>query len=159
MDVEALCIQSGSLVWELRLDVHVLSDNVSQHDSFMIFQGISQGNVGDAAAIASIVALRHYRRAEVSVVNGEIIYKPDVRLMGEALRRTSVAQLDPIPLSVHHMPIPVTFASIPSSLGENPLLLADPSGLEERLQGDGGQLVVVPALLIFQPESTINYGA
>ncbi|EEQ98198.1 exosome complex exonuclease rrp45, putative [Perkinsus marinus ATCC 50983] len=63
VDVEALCIQSGSLVWELRLDVHVLSDN---------------GNVGDAAAIASIVALRHYRRAEVSVVNGEIIYKPDV---------------------------------------------------------------------------------
>ncbi|EEQ99318.1 Exosome complex exonuclease RRP45, putative [Perkinsus marinus ATCC 50983] len=113
VDVEALCIQSGSLVWELRLDVHVLSDN---------------GNVGDAAAIASTVALRHYRRAEVSVVNGEIIYKPD---------------LDPIPLSVHHMPIPVTFASIPSSLGENPLLLADPSSLEESLQGDGGQLVVV----------------
>ncbi|KAF4663637.1 Exosome complex component RRP45 [Perkinsus olseni] len=113
VDVEALCVQSGALVWELRLDVHVLCDC---------------GNVGDSAAIASIVALRHYRQAEVSVENGDIIYSP---------------HLDPVPLSVHHMPIPVTFAAIPSGLGEDPMLLADPSNLEEQFQGDGGQLVVV----------------
>ncbi|KAF4748768.1 Exosome complex component RRP45, partial [Perkinsus olseni] len=117
VDVEALCVQSGALVWELRLDVHVLCDC---------------GNVGDSAAIASIVALRHYRQAEVSVENGDIIYSPD---------------LDPVPLSVHHMPIPVTFAAIPSDIGEDPVLLADPSNLEEQFQGDGGQLVVVGVVM------------
>ncbi|KAF4651782.1 Exosome complex component RRP45, partial [Perkinsus chesapeaki] len=112
VDVEALCVSSGLLVWNLRLDVHILADC---------------GNVGDAAAIASIVALRHYRKADVDIEDGEVIYRP---------------QSDPVPISVHHMPIPVTFAIIPSDSDMPPVLLADPTSLEEGLHGNRGQLVL-----------------
>ncbi|NWU63895.1 EXOS9 protein, partial [Pterocles burchelli] len=101
IDTESLCIVAGEKVWQIRLDLHVLN-----HD----------GNMIDAASIAGIVALRHFRRPDVSVQGEEVtVYTPEER--------------DPVPLSIHHMPICVSFAFFQ----QGTYLLVDPSEREERV--------------------------
>ncbi|KAF4669867.1 Exosome complex component RRP45 [Perkinsus olseni] len=112
VDVEALCIAGGSRVWSVRLDVHVLTD---------------AGNAGDAAATASVAALMHYRRSEVTTLEGSTMVREE---------------LEPMPLSIHHMPLPLTFVLVKSPDGSTSAVLADPTSLEERLSG-GALLVIV----------------
>jgi exosome complex RNA-binding protein Rrp42 (RNase PH superfamily) len=50
-DTEALCVVAGERVWQLRVDVHILDHG---------------GNLIDAAALAAIAALQHFRRPGVS---------------------------------------------------------------------------------------------
>ncbi|NXW59736.1 EXOS9 protein, partial [Eurystomus gularis] len=86
-------------VWQIRLDLHLLN-----HD----------GNIIDAASIAGIVALCHFRRPDVSVQGEEVtVYTPEER--------------DPVPLSIHHIPICVSFAFFQ----QGTYLLVDPSEREE----------------------------
>ncbi|NWX00935.1 EXOS9 protein, partial [Caloenas nicobarica] len=95
-------------VWQIRLDLHLLN-----HD----------GNIIDAAGIAGIVALCHFRRPDVSVQGEEVtVYTPEER--------------DPVPLSIHHMPICVSFAFF----HQGTYLLVDPSEREERVMD--GLLVI-----------------
>ncbi|NXD78600.1 EXOS9 protein, partial [Halcyon senegalensis] len=95
-------------VWQIRLDLHLLN-----HD----------GNIIDAASIAGIVALCHFRRPDVSVQGEEVtVYTPEER--------------DPVPLSIHHMPICVSFAFFQ----QGTYLLVDPSEREERVMD--GVLVI-----------------
>ncbi|NXF30109.1 EXOS9 protein, partial [Nyctibius bracteatus] len=99
VDTESLCVVAGEKVWQIRLDLHVLN-----HD----------GNIIDAASIAGIVALCHFRRPDVSVQGEEVtVYTPEER--------------DPVPLSIHHMPICVSFAFF----HQGTYLLVDPSEREE----------------------------
>ncbi|NWH82815.1 EXOS9 protein, partial [Piaya cayana] len=86
-------------VWQIRLDLHLLN-----HD----------GNIIDAASIAGIVALCHFRRPDVSVQGEEVtVYTPEER--------------NPVPLSIHHMPICVSFAFFQ----QGTYLLVDPTEREE----------------------------
>ncbi|PKU29426.1 exosome complex component rrp45 [Limosa lapponica baueri] len=97
-----------SQVWQIRLDLHLLN-----HD----------GNIIDAASIAGIVALCHFRRPDVSVQGEEVtVYTPEER--------------DPVPLSIHHMPICISFAFFQ----QGTYLLVDPSEREERVMD--GVLVI-----------------
>ncbi|NXY75573.1 EXOS9 protein, partial [Glareola pratincola] len=108
IDTESLCVVAGEKVWQIRLDLHVLN-----HD----------GNIIDAASIAGIVALCHFRRPDVSVQGEEVtVYTPEER--------------DPVPLSIHHMPICVSFAFFQ----QGTYLLVDPSEREERVMD--GVLVI-----------------
>ncbi|KAA8594470.1 hypothetical protein FQN60_011605 [Etheostoma spectabile] len=91
IDTESLCVVSGEKVWQIRVDVHMLN-----HD----------GNLMDAASIAAITALCHFRRPD---------YSPEER--------------DPIPLSIYHMPISVSF----SFFQQGTYLLVDPCEREERV--------------------------
>ncbi|NXT26263.1 EXOS9 protein, partial [Syrrhaptes paradoxus] len=101
IDTESLCVVAGEKVWQIRLDLHVLN-----HD----------GNMIDAASIAGIVALCHFRRPDVSVQGEEVtVYTPEER--------------DPVPLSIHHMPICVSFAFFQ----QGTYLLVDPTEREERV--------------------------
>ncbi|NWQ73883.1 EXOS9 protein, partial [Columbina picui] len=101
VDTESLCVVAGEKVWQIRLDLHLLN-----HD----------GNIIDAAGIAGIVALCHFRRPDVSVQGEEVtVYTPEER--------------DPVPLSIHHMPICVSFAFF----HQGTYLLVDPSEREERV--------------------------
>ena len=75
-------------VWAVRVDVHIL-DNC--------------GNMADAAALSALGALLAFRRPDVTVGPGETgdvqavtVHSPDVR--------------EPVPLSIHHLPLAVTFA-------------------------------------------------
>ncbi|KAJ7406767.1 Exosome complex component RRP45 [Willisornis vidua] len=108
IDTESLCVVAGEKVWQIRLDMHLLN-----HD----------GNITDAASIAGIVALCHFRRPDVSVQGEEVtVYTPEER--------------DPVPLSIHHMPICVSFAFF----HQGTYLLVDPSEREERVMD--GLLVI-----------------
>ncbi|KAM8939494.1 exosome complex component RRP45 [Pelodytes ibericus] len=108
IDTESLCIAAGEKVWQIRVDLHLLNH---------------EGNIIDAASIAAIAALSHFRRPDVSVQGEEVtVYTPEER--------------DPVPLSIHHMPICVSFAFFQ----QGTYLLVDPSEREERVMD--GLLVI-----------------
>ncbi|KAI5241528.1 exosome complex component RRP45 isoform X1 [Manis pentadactyla] len=108
IDTESLCVVAGEKVWQIRVDLHLLN-----HD----------GNIIDAASIAAIIALCHFRRPDVSVQGDEVtLYTPEER--------------DPVPLSIHHMPICVSFAFFQ----QGTYLLVDPNEREERVMD--GLLVI-----------------
>ncbi|KAF4071558.1 hypothetical protein AMELA_G00274720 [Ameiurus melas] len=99
IDMESLCVISGEKVWQIRVDVHVLN-----HD----------GNLMDAASVAAISALSHFKR-------------PEVAIQGRDVTVFSSEERDPVPLSVYHMPICVSFAFFQ----QGTYLLVDPCEKEE----------------------------
>ena len=77
-DAENVTLQ----VWTLRVDINVLNH---------------EGNLVDAASIAALTALCHFRR-------------PDVTTAGEQIVIHDPSERDPIPISLHHHPVCVTYA-------------------------------------------------
>ncbi|KAI8622153.1 ribosomal protein S5 domain 2-type protein [Chytriomyces sp. MP71] len=110
IDTEGLCIVAGEKVWSVRIDIHVLDH---------------EGNILDCACIAAISALLHFRR-------------PDVSVEGDQVTIHDMDERNPIPLSIHHIPICITFGFFDN--GEK--VLVDPTHLEEQVQ-DGDFIVVV----------------
>ncbi|KAG0260701.1 Exosome complex component RRP45 [Actinomortierella ambigua] len=105
IDTEGLCIVAGEKVWSVRVDIHFLD-----HD----------GNLVDAACIAAITALMHFRRPEIVVDNGEVTL-------------LSIEEANPVPLSIYHIPICVSFAFF--NKGQH--VIVDPTYLEEQVkEGD-----------------------
>ncbi|CAG9537563.1 unnamed protein product [Cercopithifilaria johnstoni] len=99
IDLESLCLRTFKQVWQIRIDVHVLA---------------SDGSLVDCACIASLTALAHFRRPDVSVLpDSIIIHDNDEKI--------------PIPLNIYHMPICVTFGI--TSDGHN---IIDPTDKEEQ---------------------------
>jgi exosome complex component RRP45 len=82
IDTESLCIVAGAKCWAVRADVHVLDFD---------------GGLIDASCIAIMAALQHFRR-------------PDVSIDGEAVTIYTLAERVPVPLSIMHHPICVTFS-------------------------------------------------
>ncbi|CAN2388869.1 U1 snRNA 3'-end processing [Pristimantis euphronides] len=108
IDTESLCVQAGEKVWQIRVDLHLLNH---------------EGNIMDAASIAAVAALCHFRRPDVSVQGEEVtVYSPEER--------------EPVPLGIHHMPICVSFAFFQ----QGTYLLVDPNEREERVMD--GLLVI-----------------
>ncbi|CAJ1356376.1 unnamed protein product [Effrenium voratum] len=109
IDAEALCIVGGQKVWSIRVDVRALDDD---------------GNLSDVCAIAALCSLLHFRKADVEVT-------------GDSARAFSTEERAPVPLSVHHLPVPVTFALFPGAAGKNgePAWVLDPNRLEEAAMG------------------------
>jgi exosome complex component RRP45 len=103
IDTESLCLIAGSKVWSVRADVHVLS-----HD----------GNLVDAACIGVIAAMQHFR-------------KPDTSTEGEQVTVYTLAEREPVPLSLLHFPLCVTF-SFYGEAGVTTLL--DATMMEEQLR-------------------------
>lgn len=82
IDTESLCIIAGQKCWSVRADVHVADFD---------------GGLIDASCIAVIAALQHFRRPDVSVEGGKVnVYTPAERV--------------PVPLSIMHHPLCVTFS-------------------------------------------------
>lgn len=85
IDLEALCIVAGESVWSIRADVRVLDHG---------------GNITDAAALSVVAALLHFRRPQCtvgSVGSGQVTVHSDQERV-------------PVPLSIHHIPICISFA-------------------------------------------------
>lgn len=82
LDTESLCIVAGQKCFSIRADVHLL-----EHDGGLI----------DAASIAVIAALQHFRR-------------PDVSVEGEKVTVYSIRDREPVPLAMLHHPLCVTFS-------------------------------------------------
>ncbi|KAG2183630.1 hypothetical protein INT43_006638 [Umbelopsis isabellina] len=105
VDTEGLCIVAGEKVWSIRVDLHFFDH---------------EGNLVDCASIAAITALLHFRRPDVTVIGEEVTIHP-------------MDQRNPVPLSVHHIPICVSF----SFFADGELLVVDPSIIEEQIrEGD-----------------------
>ncbi|XP_049848526.1 uncharacterized protein LOC126315317 [Schistocerca gregaria] len=100
IDTEALCITAGEKVWVVRLDMHVLDD---------------QGNITDCCSIGAITALHHFRRPDITIAGGTVIVH-------------STKEKEPVSLSIHHMPICVSFGIFDADH-----LVVDPSWKEERV--------------------------
>ncbi|XP_041359365.1 exosome complex component RRP45-like [Gigantopelta aegis] len=108
IDTESLCIVAGQKVWSIRVDVHALNHG---------------GNLLDCASMAAITALAHFRRPDVTVSGEEVtVHPPEDR--------------DPVPLSIHHMPVCVSFAFFE----QGKFLLVDPSLKEEKVMD--GKMVI-----------------
>ncbi|RFU29171.1 hypothetical protein B7463_g7173, partial [Scytalidium lignicola] len=101
IDTESLCLLAGQKVWSVRADVHLLS-----HD----------GNLIDASCIAVIAALQHFR-------------KPDTSIEGDNVTIYTLAEREPVPLSLLHFPLCVTF----NFYADGEAVLLDATLLEEQL--------------------------
>ncbi|OZC06948.1 hypothetical protein X798_06045 [Onchocerca flexuosa] len=117
IDLESLCLRTFKQVWQIRIDVHVLA---------------SDGSLVDCACIASLTALAHFRRPDVSVLPDSIIIASFFIILYELalFHKTSRHGNDekiPISLNIYHMPICVTFGI--TSDGQN---IIDPTDKEEQ---------------------------
>lgn len=102
IDTESLCIVAGSKCWSVRADVHVLDFD---------------GGLIDACCMATMAALYHFRRPEVSVDGERVI----IHTMAERV---------PVPLSILHSPLCVTF----SFFGDGSVNLLDATAKEEQVR-------------------------
>ncbi|CAI5722542.1 unnamed protein product [Peronospora farinosa] len=126
LDTEALAVVAGEKVWAITCHVHVVDHG---------------GNLVDAASLAAIAALMHYRRPEVAVkegtggIGGVTVY--------------SVDEYAAVPLSLHHIPISISFcflqpaakiygsnrndADVDAYEDGDPVIFMDPTDREERI--------------------------
>lgn len=101
IDLESLCVVSGEKVWALRVDAQVLNH---------------QGNIVECAGIATIGALMHFRRPDVTVIGTDVtVHNPRDR--------------EPVPLHLHHYPFLACYAFYDNGR----TVLVDPTDLEERI--------------------------
>lgn len=106
LDTESLCLIAGQKCWSIRADVHILS-----HD----------GNLTDAACIGVIAALQHFRR-------------PDTSTEGESVTVYTVREREPVPLSLLHFPLCVSFSFYKGEVVGEEAVLVDAGLLEEQLR-------------------------
>lgn len=81
LDLESLCIVSGSKVWQVRADINFLNYD---------------GGLIDASSVGVMAALQYFR-------------KPEVTVNGEDFIVHSMEDRNPVPLSILHVPISVTY--------------------------------------------------
>lgn len=96
LDLENLCIIAGSKVWSIRVDLNFLNYD---------------GGLIDASSIGVMTALSHFK-------------KPDISINGEEIIIHSYEERQPIPLSILHIPICVSFSFF------------NPNGKEENIKGE-----------------------
>ncbi|CEG44977.1 polymyositis scleroderma autoantigen 1 [Plasmopara halstedii] len=125
LDTEALAVVAGEKVWAITCHVHVVDHG---------------GNLVDAASLAAIAALMHYRRPEVAV-------KQDASGNG-GVTVYSVDEHAAVPLSLHHIPISISFCFLQATSRQKsdemdddidadedgePIIFMDPTDHEEHI--------------------------
>jgi len=105
IDTESLCIIAGEKVWSIRCDIHILNHG---------------GNLIDSTVLATMAALQHFRRPEVTI-------HPDTN----TVQCHSADEKEPHPLSLHHVPLTLTFAL----LDQGKHTIVDPTDREEAIMG------------------------
>lgn len=115
IDTEGLCIVSSILVWSIRVDVRLVSDD---------------GNLTTCAVLGTLAALIHFRRPDVTVVGDSdiTIHDPESR--------------NPVPLSIHHTPITSTYSLC--TINGHPSFITDPSAIEESVELGSVTIAVNP---------------
>lgn len=109
IDLEALCVQPGRRAWHVNVEACILDYG---------------GNVAGALGLAVLAALRSFRRPDITIdpgVSGGLIVH-------------STYEREPVALTLHHQPIPITFAFFESPSAENTgrvMIAVDPTREEE----------------------------
>lgn len=108
LDLEALCIAAGKACWLVRADTHYLNYD---------------GGLVDATCIGVITALLHFRMPDMTFdENGKLVIHP-------------VDERPPVPLSILHVPICVTFSFFKSAEeSKKDICIVDATGKEEALR-------------------------
>lgn len=122
LDSEALVLIPGSWVWRINIALTVLDDG---------------GNILDACVMAAMASLRHYRKPQVDTsknADGD----DEMREESSALPTLIPATIkEPTPLPLHHTPLSISFALLPSNESESQssvATLVDPEKREELVQ-------------------------
>lgn len=102
IDIESLCLITNKYVWSIQVHLTLINND---------------GNLLDAFYLAAIVALLHYRKPFVTIESQSKIVVH------------SVEEKDPQPLSIHHIPIAVTY----SFFDDSKIFVMDPTKLEEEV--------------------------
>lgn len=82
VETEGLCVIPGRRVWSIDAEVIIWNND---------------GNIHDVAQWAVMAALQHVRRPELTIRGDEVVLHPP-------------HERDPVPLSLHHVPLSFTFA-------------------------------------------------
>ena len=112
LDTESLCLLAGRACWSILCTLHVIS---------------SDGNLQDCACIAAVAALKHFRR-------------PDISIEGEQVTVYTMAERVPVPLSILHTPISISFAFLrlaSDAEEDETLVIMDPTLAEENVKSTG----------------------
>ncbi|CCW62001.1 unnamed protein product [Phytomonas sp. EM1] len=135
LDPEGLCVLPGRKVWSLSVDILIVNDD---------------GNTLDVAEWSAITALQHFRR-------------PEITIRGDNITVHSPHERDPVPLSLHYIPVSCSYAvttgvdtaQLHHRAAESVLAVsADPTGTGGDAKGKGASapkenellLVVDPSL-------------
>eukprot|EP00818_Percolomonas_sp_WS_P005604 CAMPEP_0117442180 /NCGR_PEP_ID=MMETSP0759-20121206/4017_1 /TAXON_ID=63605 /ORGANISM="Percolomonas cosmopolitus, Strain WS" /LENGTH=419 /DNA_ID=CAMNT_0005234057 /DNA_START=101 /DNA_END=1357 /DNA_ORIENTATION=+ len=142
LDLEELCIIVGQWVWNIEMNVRIVN------------QG---GNEIDAVVLAVIALLLRFRRPQVDIQVGqkskfdsddqmfisndekvrELLEREEHSTLRQSVQILDGTERDPIPLSIHHVPLTVTFALYTASDDSNRILyLIDPD-YEEQVNAEG----------------------
>lgn len=97
VDREALCVVAGRKVWHLNITLTVLDND---------------GNLADACGLAALAVLSVYRRNDVTINNADTSTSGSTRddTNTPLVVVHSKEDREPLPLTLHHFPLPVTFA-------------------------------------------------
>jgi exosome complex component RRP45 len=105
IDTESLCVLGGRSVWSIRADTHVLNDD---------------GALLDACCLSVLCALLNFRHSSVSFEGGSVkVFESTAR--------------EPVPLSVHHLPISTSFVVFKTPTDVSWFI--DPTSMEEDALG------------------------
>lgn len=91
LDLESLCIINGEKVWQIRCQVRVLD--------------ISGGNVLDAVMLATMGALKAFRRPDISVLS---VPMGSSRQLSSKIVLHHSDDREPLPLALQHTPLTLT---------------------------------------------------
>lgn len=108
LDTESLCLIAGKACFHVKCDIHVLS---------------YEGNLVDACSLAALAALLHFKR-------------PDTSVEGESVRVYGRREREPIPLSILHWPMCISFSFFESGS----IILVDSALIEEQCRE--GEIVI-----------------
>lgn len=111
LDLEALCIIAGEKVWNITVDLNFLNFD---------------GNFVDVGCFGAMLALHHFKKPDISIVNG-----------GEDIIVHDIDERQPVPLSILHVPICLTYS------------FYNPGNKESNLKGeDDDEIYLLDANLI-----------
>lgn len=123
LDREGLCVVAGQKVRTVSSARHFVFPMLTQCSSFQVWSVVvtvhllsAQGSALDAAVLASILSLRHFRRPDVSI-ESDTGAGSTTSASRKAASTTKprvivhdVSERVPIPLALHHHPLAVSFA-------------------------------------------------
>mmetsp|Transcript_7450 Transcript_7450/g.16012 ORF Transcript_7450/g.16012 Transcript_7450/m.16012 type:complete len:600 (+) Transcript_7450:78-1877(+) len=146
LDTEALVLQAGKWVWKFTVALTVLD---------------AGGNILDACVLAAMAALKHYRKPQVDLSEGDESEGSDANNTASLPTMIPSIVKEATPLPLHHTPLSISFGLIPADDAVNSTsstsivaALIDPTDREELVQS--GSLTI--AMNVHSEVCLLDYG-
>jgi len=146
LDTEALVLQAGKWVWKITVALTVLD---------------AGGNILDACVLAAMAVLKHYRKPQVDLSEGDESEVNDSNNTASLPTMIPSIVKEATPLPLHHTPLSISFGLIPADDAVNSTsstsivaALIDPTDREELVQS--GSLTI--AMNVHSEICLLDYG-